>query len=127
MNYQEHGYFRKKSTLRNANYLDLTPIRKFTHELDPDGNVVILVPRFSGRLLGRILQPRLRNPWIKIHLDEAGTAIWLLTDGRKNVREVCHVAEEKLGSRIHPAQDRITTFYSGLYMQKIITFKEILK
>jgi hypothetical protein len=127
MEYRELGYYKKKKILKNSNYLDLTPLRKFKHELDKDGNVVILIPRFTGFFLGKLLQPRLKNPFIKIHLDEAGTTTWLLTDGKKNVREICQIAEEKLGSRIHQAYDRITTFFSGLYMQKFITFNEILK
>jgi len=113
--------------LRNANYLDLTPIRKFDHEIDNDQNVVILVPRFTGCLGRKFLQPRLKHPYIKITLDKTGSAIWLITDGKLKVREIINLAEATLGESVKPANQRITTFFSGLFMQRIITFSQILK
>jgi hypothetical protein len=125
--HQELGYIKKKKILKKANFLDLIPIRKYKHEIDSDGNVIILAPRFTGIITRHLFQPRLKNPYIKIQLDEAGSVTWLLTDGSSNVRQICQKAYEQLGEKIHPAHDRVTTFFSGLYMQKFITFNEILK
>ncbi|MFW5663537.1 MAG: PqqD family protein [bacterium] len=125
--YKELGYFTKKKILRKANFLELTPVRKFQHETDEEGNVVILIPRFTGFFGKKLLQPRLRYPYIKLSLDEAGSITWLLADGNTPINAICLHAEKKLGDKISPATDRVTTFFSQLYMRKLITFKEILK
>lgn len=125
--HKEKGYLAKKKILKGSNFLDLTPLHRYAHELDPDGNVVLLVPRFTGFPGKQLLQPRLKNPYFKISLDEPGSAIWLLANGKSSVKEICRLAEEKLGEKINPAHERVTTFFSQLYMRKLITFTEILK
>ncbi|MFW5687302.1 MAG: PqqD family protein [Bacteroidota bacterium] len=127
VNYREKGIFEKKKILKEANFLDLTPVRKHGHETDDQGNVVILIPRFTDFIGKRWLQPRLKHPYMKLSLDEQGSTTWLLADGQNTVRDICRIAEEKLGEKIQPAADRVTTFFSHLYMRKIITFKEIIK
>ncbi len=124
---KEKGYFQKRRILNNANYLNLTPVRKYQHEINLNGNVVILLPRFRGVLSQRLLQPRLKNPYIKIELDIIGSKVWLLTDGKTIVKNICTEAENQLGNSIHPVHQRVTKFYSQLYMQKLISFTEILK
>lgn len=125
--FSEKNYFKKRSILKRSNFLDLTPVAKYTHEKDDHGLVVVLVPRFIGYLGTRLLQPRLKNPWFKISLDEIGSVVWLLADGKTTVREICRQAEEELGEKIQPVNQRVTTFLSQLYMKKLITFVEILK
>jgi hypothetical protein len=125
--FREKSYFQKKNILKGSNFLDLKPIVKYQHETDDEGNVVVLVPRFTGYISSRLLQPRLKNPWFKISLDEIGSVVWTLADGKTPVREICRHAEKKLGEKIHPANQRVTTFLSQLYMKKLITFVEILK
>jgi hypothetical protein len=124
---KEKGYYQKRRFLKNANYLDITPIRKYRHEVNSDGNVVILLPRFRGAFSRRFLQPRLKNPFIKIELDKIGSVVWLLTNGKTNVKNICIEAENQLGKTIHPVYERVTKFYSQLYLKKLITFNEILK
>jgi hypothetical protein len=41
--YREHGYFKKKRILRNSNFFDLTPICKFNHEIDAEGNGLLIL------------------------------------------------------------------------------------
>ncbi len=125
--YKELGYFRKKKILKRANFLELTPVRKYEYETNEKGNAVILIPRFTDFLGKRLLQGRLKHPYIKLELDEAGSTTWLLADGKNSVKDICQLAEAKLGEKIHPSADRVTTFFSQLYMRKLITFNEILK
>ncbi len=46
--HKEAGYFEKKKILKNANFLELTPFRWYKYETDEEGNVVILIPGFTG-------------------------------------------------------------------------------
>lgn len=125
--HQQVGYFKRKKILKNANFLALTPVRKFDHKTDDNGIVTVLIPRFKDYLGKRLLQPRLKYPYITLELDELGSDTWLLSDGKKDVREICRILKEKYQEKIHPAEDRVTRFFSQLYMQKLITFNEILK
>lgn len=120
------GYFGRRKVLRNANFLDLTPLTTHTHEIEADGSVKVFIPKFRGMILGRLLQSRVKHPWMTMSLDEAGTATWLLCDGKRNVRSICQELRHKLGDKTEPTEERVTTFLSQLYKNKIITFKEIL-
>ncbi|HSV76158.1 MAG TPA: PqqD family protein [Bacteroidales bacterium] len=121
------GYFARRRILKNANFLDLTPVPLYGHEMDQHGHAIILVPRFQGFLTRRLLQPRLKNPYIKLELDEPGTATWLMLNGKNKVREICTELRSCLQEKIEPAEDRVTRFLSQLYNQKLIAFNEILK
>jgi len=121
------GYFARRRILKNANFLDLTPVPLYGHEMDQNGHAIILIPRFQGFLTRRLLQPRLKSPYIKLELDEPGTATWLMLNGKNKVREICTELRSRLQEKIEPAEDRITRFLSQLYNQKLIAFNEILK
>ena len=110
------------------NYLDLTPVRLHNHNIKDDGLIDVLVPRFSDRILGRYLQPKLKKrPFIKANLDELGTATWLQIDGLNKVGEIISKLDAELGEKISPAQQRITLFLSYLHRNGFINFKEFYK
>jgi len=116
-----------KSQKDDINYLELTPYRKYDHNLKEDGLIDILVPRFSDRILGKLLQPRLKNPFIRANLDELGTATWLEINGKSKVGEIISTLEKNLGDKVHPSQPRITLFLSYLHRNGFINFKEFNK
>lgn len=121
------GHFKRRKILKNANFLSLTPIRKFEHKEEENGTITVLIPRFKGFIGSRLLQPRLKYPYMTLELDSLGTDTWLLADGKHNVKQICNLLKEKYAEKIEPAEERVTKFLSGLYMQKLITFNEILK
>jgi len=121
------GYFARRRILKNANFLDLTPLPLYGHEVDGQGNAIVLVPRFQGFLSRRLLQPRLKNPYIKLELDDLGTATWMLLDGNTRVKDICRTLRNQKGDKAEPVEERATRFLSQLYNQKLIVFTEILK
>jgi len=120
------GYFKRRKILKNANFLDLTPVRLHRYESRDDRTVSILVPRFSGWLSGKILQPLARHSYISVSLDELGSATWLLCNGKNTVRKICEIQKKEFGQKIYPAEERITTFLSQLYKDKMLSFTEVL-
>jgi hypothetical protein len=118
-------YFRRKKILRQSNYLDLTPFRRYSHKIEEDGTLSVLFPKFTGWLSRRIIQPYVKHPNISISLDELGSATWLLCDGKTNVRSICNALKKQFGEKIHPAEERVTKFLSQLYKDNVISFKEI--
>ncbi len=63
-------------------------VRVRSSETVDDGLQAILVPRFDGALLSRILMPRLKNPFFRIRLDAFGSFVWAALDGESTVADV---------------------------------------
>jgi len=118
---------KKKNKFENLNYLELTPIANYTYEKRDNGLVNVLVPRFTDKFLGKYLQPRLKNKYIKANLDDIGTATWLLINGNNKVHQIASDLSEQFGEKIHPVNERLTQFLTQLYQAGFITFTEIKK
>ena len=70
----------------------LIPVRKVdsSSDADPDGNEVLLVPRFRSGLSARWLQPRLRpeRAHVRVRLDAQGSFVWRCMDGTTPVGDI---------------------------------------
>ncbi len=122
------NFFQRRKILKKANYLDLTPLRQMDFEIREDKKVDILMPRFKHPVLKRALQPHWKQEFIRIHLDEIGSAIWLQIDGTIQVNEICSQLEATKKEKLNPPAEtvkRVTQFLSLLYQQRYITFREI--
>lgn len=119
------NFFQRRRILLNTNALDLVPIRKHKHELNSDGLVTILIPKFKNEKFARFFIPTRKSIYISIHLDEIGSAVWLSIDGIKDTAEICKLMVEKFEDKIQPVEERVVKFLSGLYNNKHITFKQI--
>lgn len=118
-------FLQRRKILKQANYLELTPIRLVTEEVDQNNLVTILMPKFTSKFTQKYFLPRSKSPYIRIKLDELGSASWLAIDGKKKVRVIIDELKEKFGEKIQPAEERLTTFFTMLYQQKLISFAEI--
>jgi len=122
--------FQRRKILKKANYLDLTPVRIFDHEMRDDGKVNILLPRFKNKIALRMLKPPKKTNVIPIKLDEMGSAIWLMIDGKLRVLEISEKMQTLYPDKMQPPEEtetRITQFLSLLYQQRYISFKEIME
>ena len=94
------------------------------HEADDEpGTVRLLVPRFRASWL-QWLQKRLRKPHIKVKLDEIGSAVWQLIDGKRMVVEIGEELERHFGEKIHPTNERLGFFFSHLRRNKFVELEE---
>ena len=116
--------FRKKST-EGKNYLELVPLRHYEHEVEADGNISVLVPRFTNKFLVKHLSPRLKSPYVKARFDEFGSNVWLNIDGEKNVHSISVILLNRFGEKIEPVNQRLTKFLTQLYTYNFIKFKDI--
>lgn len=107
------------------NYLEMTPFRKHSEQVSSGGIVTVLVPRFSNRLLSRLLSRSMPDPWIHTELDEIGSRVWLEIDGSQSVSSIIKRISIELGDRVHPAHERIPQFLTQLYRSGFISFKEL--
>jgi len=121
------SFFKKKNELSKVNYLELTPVRNYDFVTEEDGRVSVLIPRFTNKFLVNLISVRMKNPDVKVVLDEFGSGVWIETDGTKSVNQICKLMDTKFGERIHPPVERVTKYFSQLYNYKIISFKELNK
>lgn len=121
------SFSQRRKILKNANYLDLHPLRLHNEEISDDNIVTVIIPKFKNKFIVQYIVPIMKSPDIKLKLDEIGSATWLLLDGKKDVREISKLLFEKFGDKIEPVSQRLTKFLTGLYEQRLITFKEINK
>jgi hypothetical protein len=117
--------FQRSTKLRNANYLELRPIRKIREEIDSQNLVTVLIPKFTSQFAKKYLQPIIKSPFIKLKLDELGSASWLAIDGVKDVNQICKELVDIFGDKIQPVEERLTKFLTQLYDHRLITFEEL--
>lgn len=121
------SFSERRKILKGANYLELTPLRLNEEEISEENLVTILIPKFQNKFAARFIIPKLKSPVIKLKLDELGSAVWLLIDGKRTVDKIAQLLLEKFGNKIEPINERLTKFLTGLYEQRFITFQEINK
>ncbi len=121
------GLFTKKQQIQEWNYLDLTPIANYEYNSKDGGLVDVLVPRFNDKFFGKILQPRIKNKYIKANLDKFGSETWKLINGKNKVKDIALHLENTFGDEVHPVNDRLTLFLTQLNANGFIYFLEFKK
>ena len=116
--------FREKKS--KINYLELTPVRIYSHEVETNGLISVLVPKFDIKIIDKIMSGFIRSRYFKAKLDEFGTEAWLAIDGENSVQKISEHLHNKFGEKIHPVNERLTNFLSELYKYKFITFRELI-
>ncbi len=113
---------------REANLLDLIPRRIGQFEKNDEGLVTLLMPRFRNRLLRRLFEPRLgpERRWFKIKLDDIGSAVWLLCDGKRTVREIGDALGERFRERLEQQRyERLGTFFQQLERGRFVCYENL--
>ncbi|MBI5463763.1 MAG: PqqD family protein [Ignavibacteriales bacterium] len=111
----------KNNEKRILNLWELKPQRLAKWESTPEGNVVVLVPKFRNPLFAKWLMPRLKKPNFRINLDEVGSSIWRLCDGATSVSSIAAALKEQFGGRVEPVEDRIHRFLNQLERGDLIS------
>jgi hypothetical protein len=117
----------KPSKKKYKNLLAMRPVRKCKWEFEGEdkAKVVIFFPRFQSRLGKKIGESYGLVMDRKLHLDDYGSSVWRLCDGKTTVREIGDVLEEQYGDSISPLYPRLAEFFSILERNKFIEFKEL--
>ena len=97
------------------NLLDVIPFRSenITAEKGSDGTVTIAFPRFKYEWMRRFLLPKGMSPDIHVRLEEHGTAVWELIDGKWTVRQIIEELAEHFDHEEN-YESRITAYITQL-------------
>ncbi len=99
---------------------EFIPVRNFQHEI-VDGLVVVIAYRTKQSFLDRTIFKKWAEKPVKIDLDEIGSYVWKLIDGKRNVLEITTLAEEHFNEKIQPAKERVSLFLKQLHKNNLIT------
>ena len=96
---------------------------KFKWSVDKDGAVALEVE--NKGVFNRIAQKLLKKPPVTfVHLDEMGTFIWPLLDGKLTVGELGEKVREEFGDEAEPLYERLVKYFGILQSYGFIVWNE---
>ena len=115
---------RKKKVIEE-NFLDKIPFHKegLSYSTDNSGNVTLEMENKGA--VNRIAQFLIRKPKVSyIHLEEFGSFIWPLIDGKTDIHEIGEKVQEHFGDKAEPLYDRLAQYFQILENYGFISWKE---
>ena len=114
-----------KKNKNQENYLEKIPVRKenLRWEVDEEGKVVLYV--HNTGFVKKLTQKFLKKPeYTQVHLDENGSFVWPLIDGKKNIIELGKVVKEHFGEKADPLYPRLAKFFQILESYGFVNYKK---
>lgn len=100
---------------KKKNYLEFIPQHneKFFFEINEEGLVTIFIE--NKGLFNRIAQKLFKKPKVsQVHLDEMGSFIYPLIDGKKSVMDLSVLVHDHFGEKAEPLYNRLVTYMAML-------------
>ena len=109
-----------KEEKQPVNLLELKPKRNLEWETQPNGNVVLLIPKFRNQLLVKWFVPMLAKPNIRLKLDERGSFVWQRCDGTTTIEEIGKQMSSTFSEPLDSTYDRIEKFIQKFTRDKFL-------
>jgi hypothetical protein len=105
------------------NLFDLIPQISERITTEKEGELsVITFPRFRNKFL-LFFVPKSKSQIIRIRLEEHGTAVWNLIDGRRTVKSICDALAERFNHEEN-YEYRIAKYFSYLQKSGFVKYKK---
>lgn len=102
----------------NKDLLKLIPVQKC--ESEKNGDVITVLYYKEPNFIEKKFFKKLAAKPLKADLDEIGSFIWPLIDGKNSVENIVKKGNEEFGEKIEPAEERICLFIRQLNQNKFI-------
>jgi len=104
------------------NLFDLIPVISEHIATEKEGELsVITFPRFRSKFMQKYLVPKSKSAVIRIRLEEHGTAVWDLIDGKRTVKEIADILAEHFQHEEN-YEYRVAAYFSQLYKQGFVKY-----
>ena len=114
-----------KQNKANENYLERIPVRSKNLGYSTDENGIVTLSMENTGLFNRIAQKLFKRPRVSyIHLDETGSFIWPLLDGKKSIYELGVLVKEHFGENAEPLYERLSKYLAIMHSYGFISFME---
>ncbi len=111
-----------------VDFMDLIPAQKVDHEQgSEDGQVILLIPRYSGPVWGRLLQPFMNEEkkHIKLPLDPRGALLWGHMDGKTKVADLVDVFGDNFEDDKQDVAERLSGYLFSMWENNFIVFSNL--
>lgn len=100
---------------QRENYLERIPAHNAAIRWSTDENGIVTLEIDNKGLMNRIAQKLLKKPKVTyIHLDENGSFVWPLIDGKTNILDLGKAVNDHFGEAAHPLYERLSQFFKIL-------------
>ena len=109
----------------SRNFLDSTLEKNsdFRSETNESGEVTIFVE--NKGFFNFVMQKLLNKPrFSKVHLEEFGSFVWPLIDGKNTVERIGEKVKERFGEKAEPLYPRLTVYLKTLLRYGFVKEKE---
>lgn len=100
-------------------FLNAYPIRACEF-VEGNGIVTVLYKKEKLTIVEKFFFKNSASKPHKIDLDEVGSFIWKLCDGKKNIEQIIENTKEEFGDRVEPAKERVELFINQMNKTKLI-------
>lgn len=105
------------------NLLDMVPLRCTRFGYNKNGRIIIYMPRFRSRFGRKMCKILNISPYVRIHLDEYGTYVWSLCNGKFTVRDISERLKKRFGKEIeYQHYKRLAEFLATLEVNGLIKY-----
>ncbi len=109
--------------MKNKNYLSQIPKRNETISWKTDDKGIVTLEIENKGVMNRICQKLFKKPKISyIHLDQMGSFVWPIIDGKKDIIEIGKFVEEHFGEKANPLYERLAQYFKILESYGFIKF-----
>lgn len=113
-----------KKNVAQENFLEKIPVHKEGINWSSDSEGKVTLEMENKGIANRIAQKLIKKPKISyIHLDENGSFIWPLIDGKRDVFEIGKLVEEHFGEKANPLYERLSQYIRTLEKYGFIEIK----
>ena len=114
---------KEKKNKTQTNYLDLIPKKNGELHWHTDFKKRIILEVENRGVFHTIAQKLFGKPrFTKVHLDDMGTFIWPLIDGKKTVEDIGKLVKEEFGEKAEPLYPRIVKYFQIMESYHFIGF-----
>ncbi len=114
----------KKRDRKKINFLKLIPEKNIEYEEEENGRIVLILEKTKNPIIKAIINFFNRSQFFRIKLDEKGSFIWRLIDGRKNMAEIIEEFSKEMGDE-ESITERIRVFFIQLEKSKFIKYRNL--
>ena len=111
-----------------SNFLEFVPVKSSSINWKSDGDGMVTLEIENKGLFNRVAQKLFKKPRISyVHLDELGSFVWPLIDGKRNIISIGVRVKEHFGEKAEPLYERLAKFFKILESYGFICFLPVLE